>query len=158
MTDIQIKGWSIYFDALFLAQYRELMKAVSKAQAADPLNYESKRVAKLFAATRKLIFEDIPSNPADPRFRQGNTLGEDHKHWFRAKYFQQYRIFFRFGEAEKIIIFAWMNDDGTKRAYDSKTDAYRVFRKMLERGRPADDWATLLKEAKKTTVDWDGDT
>nr|WP_232465207.1 type II toxin-antitoxin system YhaV family toxin [Oleiphilus messinensis] len=32
-----------------------------------------------------------------------------------------------------------MNDEKTKRAYDSKTDAYRVFEKMLSSGRPPDD-------------------
>lgn len=158
MTELKIHGWTIYLDSLFLAQYRELMNAVKKARAADPDHYESKRVAKLFAATRKLIFEEIPKDPSDPRFRQGNTLGEGHKHWFRAKYFQQYRIFFRFSEKDRIIIIAWMNDEGTERACDSKTDAYRVFRKMLERGRPPDDWAALLKEAKTATLEWDGDS
>ncbi len=151
MTDIRIGGWAIYFDSLFYAQYKELMNLVGKARAMDPANYQSKRITKLFVATRRLIFEDIPSNPSDPRFRQGNTLGEEYKHWFRAKFFQQYRIFFRFSEREKVIIFAWMNDEDTKRAYDSKTDAYRVFRKMLQNGRPPDDWQTLLREAKKTT-------
>jgi toxin YhaV len=157
MTEIKINGWTIYLDSLFLAQYRELMDGVKKARIADPENYESRRVAKLFAATRKLIFEEIPANPFDPRFRQGNTLGEDHKHWFRAKYFQQYRIFFRFSEKDKVLIFAWMNDEGTKRAYESKTDAYRVFRRMLERGRPPDDWETLLKEARIATREWSDD-
>lgn len=156
MTDIRINGWTIYLDALFLAQYQELMQGVSKAREMDPLNYEYKRVAKLFAATRKLIFEDIPDNPADARFRQGNTLGEDYKHWFRAKYFQQYRIFFRFGEKEKVIVYAWMNDESTKRAYESKTDAYRVFKRMLDRGNPPDDWADLLKEAKAATEAYKG--
>jgi toxin YhaV len=157
MIEIKIHEWSIYFDPLFLGQYSKLIEAVERARAADAENFESKRVAKLFAATRKLIFEEIPKNPSDPRFRQGNTLGEDHKHWFRAKYFQQYRIFFRFSDKDKIIIYAWMNDESTKRAYDSRTDAYRVFKKMLERGRPPDDWPTLLKEAKKATRDWKGD-
>jgi toxin YhaV len=157
MTEIRVLGWTIYFDGLFFAQYKELMGAADKARAADPIHYESKRAVKLFAATRRLIFEEIPKDPSDPRFRQSNTLGEDYRHWFRAKYFQQYRIFFRLNEKEKIIIFAWMNDDGTKRAYDSRTDAYRVFRKMLERGRPSDDWVTLLKEAKQTPSKIEGD-
>ena len=75
---------------------------------------------------------------------------------FRAKYFQQYRIFFRFGEEEKVIVYAWMNDESTKRAYESKTDAYRVFRRMLDRGNPPDDWADLLKEAKAATEAYKG--
>lgn len=157
MTERRINGWTIYFDSLFLHQYGQLMAAVERDRAADPANFESRRAAKLFAATRRLIFEDIPARPSDSRFRQGNTLGEHHKHWFRAKFFQQYRIFFRFSERDRIIVYAWMNDEGTKRAYDSRSDAYRVFRKMLERGHPPDDWASLLSEARKATLDWKGD-
>jgi len=47
-----------------------------------------------------------------------------------------------------VIVFAWINDEDTKRAYESSDDAYQVFRKMLESGRPPDDWSTLLAEAR----------
>ena len=47
-----------------------------------------------------------------------------------------------------MIVFAWVNDEDTKRAYESSDDAYRVFRKMLEGGEPPDDWETLLVEAR----------
>jgi toxin YhaV len=40
-----------------------------------------------------------------------------------------------------------VNDAQTKRAYDSKTDAYRVFRRMLESGNPPDSWERLLAES-----------
>ncbi len=42
---------------------------------------------------------------------------------------------------------AWVNNEDTKRAYDSNEDAYRVFRKMLESGYPPDSWDELLHEA-----------
>ena len=45
-----------------------------------------------------------------------------------------------------------LNDEKTKRAYESKSDAYRTFRKMLDRGNPPDDWATLLKQAQAATA------
>ena len=45
-------------------------------------------------------------------------------------------------------MFAWVNDEDTKRAYDSSDDAYRVFRKMLESGHPPDDWGQLLAAAR----------
>ncbi len=41
-----------------------------------------------------------------------------------------------------------VNDADTKRAYESGDDAYRVFRKMLQKGRPPDDWDRLLSEAR----------
>ena len=46
-----------------------------------------------------------------------------------------------------MIVLAWVNDEDTKRAYESGDDAYRVFRKMLESGNPPDDWKILLAEA-----------
>jgi len=46
----------------------------------------------------------------------------------------------------KIIVYAWVNDEKTKRAYDSKNDAYRIFEKMLNNGRPPGNWDELLKE------------
>ena len=46
------------------------------------------------------------------------------------------------------IVYAWVNDEDTKRAYESGDDAYRIFRKMLEGGQPPDDWDRLLAEAR----------
>ena len=110
--------------------------------------YAKKNASKRLAAITKLAFDVIPQDPTRPEYRQGNTLGEDHKHWFRAKFFQQYRLFFRYHAPSKVIVFAWVNDEDTKRAYESSDDAYRVFRKMLESGHPPDDWNQLLAEAR----------
>jgi toxin YhaV len=73
-------------------------------------------------------------------------LGNEYKHWFRAKFFQQYRLFFRYHQESKIIVFVWVNDDESKRAYNSKTDAYRIFKNMLENGYPPDNWHNLIAE------------
>ena len=99
------------------------------------------------AAIAKLAFDVIPQDPSRSEYRQGATLGTDRKHWFRAKFFQQYRLFFRYHAGAKMIVYAWVNDDDTKRAYESSDDAYRVFRKMLESGHPPDDWDQLLGQA-----------
>ena len=99
------------------------------------------------AAIAKLAFDVIPADPTAPAYRQGSTSGDEHKHWFRAKFFQQYRLFFRFDSTAKIIVYSWVNDEKNKRAYGSKTDAYRVFEKMLENGNPPNNWDQLLKES-----------
>ena len=83
---------------------------------------------------------------------QGGILGDDHKHWFRAKFFQQYPLFFRYHASSRVIVFAWVNDEDTKRAYESADDAYRVFRRMLDSGRPPSDWGQLLAEARALSV------
>jgi toxin YhaV len=156
MTEISINGWQIYLHPFFLAEQERLIDEVRKARQANPATYVTKRCTKLLIAVNKLAYAEIPKDPMDTRFRQGKTLGESYKHWFRGKFLQQYRLFFRVSEKDRIIVLVWVNDESTKRAYDSKTDAYRVFKKMLEQGKPPDDWATLLKEAKKATLEWKG--
>ena len=66
-----------------------------------------------------------------------------------AKFFQQYRLFFRYHAPGKVIVLAWVNDEDTKRAYESSDDAYRIFRKLLKSGHPPDDWNQLLAEARE---------
>jgi toxin YhaV len=56
--------------------------------------------------------------------------------------------FFRFHAQAQVIVFAWVNDEDTKRAYEIADDAYRVFRRMLDSGRPPSDWGQLLAEAR----------
>ena len=155
MTDgssmqLAVNGWTLFAHPLFLAQVEELAVKVAALKAANPTGYRSKNATKRLAAISKLIFEEIPSDPTDPKFRQGNTLGEDHRHWFRAKFFQQYRLFFRFHAESRVIILAWVNDDTTLRAYDSRTDAYRGFKGMLDEGNPPGNWATLLASVQES--------
>ena len=151
MSDNQplvINGWSIFLHPLLLDECEKLLTQVEILRQRNPQNYQKKNVTKRLTAIRKLVFEVIPQNPTRNEYRQGVALSEDYKHWFRAKFFQQYRLFFRYHQASKIIIFAWVNDEDSKRAYGSKTDAYRVFRIMLDNDNPPDDWDTLLEEAK----------
>jgi toxin YhaV len=148
LEPLVVNGWTLFAHPLFLEQTESLIKQVEKLQQKDPVNYKKKNATKRLAAIEKLAFDVIPQDPTSPEYRQGNTLGSEHKHWFRAKFFQQYRLFFRFHLESKIIVYAWVNDETTKRAYDSKTDAYRVFEKMLNSGHPPDSWDELLNEVK----------
>lgn len=143
-----IHGWTVFAHPLFLSQLETLAGQVEAARQKDPVGYVKKNASKRLAAITRLAFDTIPQDPARPEYRQGHTLGDAHTHWLRAKFFQQYRLFFRFHAQAKVIVFAWVNDDDTKRAYDSSSDAYRVFRKMLESGHPPDDWGQLLAEAR----------
>jgi toxin YhaV len=142
-----INGWALFAHPLFLDQISALTVEVELLKSKDPRGFKKKNAAKRLAAIFKLAFEVIPQDPTRSDYRQGNTLGVEHKHWFRAKFFQQYRLFFRYHAASKIIVFAWVNDQDTKRAYESSDDAYSVFRKMLESGHPPDDWNQLLNAA-----------
>lgn len=143
-----IHGWTVFAHPLFLAQLEAFALRVEAFKQKDSVRYVKKNANKRLTAIVKLAFDVIPQDPTRPEYRQGNTLGDNHKHWFRAKFFQQYRLFFRYHAPSKVIVLAWVNDEDTKRAYESDDDAYRVFRKMLASGHPPDDWDQLLKEAK----------
>ena len=147
-TPLIVNGWTIFAHPLFLDQLDDLALQVEALKLKDPAGFGKKNAAKRLAAITKLAFEVIPQDPARPEYRQGNTLGGDHKHWFRAKFFQQYRIFFRYHAQSKVIVYAWVNDECSKRACESKDDAYRVFRKMLESGHPPGNWDQLLAESR----------
>lgn len=144
---LEINGWTIYAHPLFLAQVEALTAKVKQLRAKDPEGYRSKPAAKRLAAIAKLALNDIPQDPSGSQYRQGNTLGTTHTHWHRAKFYQQYRLFFRYDLASKILIYAWVNDESTKRAYGSKHDAYSIFRKMIENGNPPDSWDELWEAA-----------
>lgn len=147
-TPLRIHGWTVFAHPLFLAQLDTLTQQVEALKKRDPAGYIKKNATKRLAAITKLAFDIIPQDPTKPEYRQGRTLGDHYKHWFRAKFFQQYRLFFRYHAPSKVIVLAWVNDTDTKRAYESEDDAYRVFTKMLDSGHPPDDWDQLLKEAK----------
>ncbi|MER0239004.1 type II toxin-antitoxin system YhaV family toxin [Fulvimarina sp. MAC8] len=143
-----INGWTIYAHPIFLEQLETLIEEVERQKLRDPTTWRKKNCTKRLAAIFRLVTEIVPADPASPQFRQGGTLGADRKHWFRAKFFQQYRMFFRFHGGMKVIVFVWVNDDTTLRAYGSRSDAYATFKSMLESGNPPEDLTSLLKEAK----------
>ncbi len=147
-TPLVRHGWMIYAHPLFLAQVESLAAQVAALQKKDPVGYVKKNATKRLAAIVTLAFDVIPEDPTRPEYRQGSTLGAHYKHWFRAKFFQQYRLFFRYHAPSKVIVLAWVNDEDTKRAYESSDDAYRIFGKMLGSGHPPDDWQQLLAEAR----------
>ena len=146
---LSVNGWSIFAHRAFIEQLLELVRQVQTLKDKDPQGYIKKNATKRLAAIWKLLTEIIPQDPTAEQFRLGNTLGPKYRHWFRAKFFQQYRLFFRYHLASKLIVIGWVNDAGTLRAYDSKTDAYAVFGRMLEDGNPPDTWDKLLAEARQ---------
>ena len=134
-----INGWTIYAHPLFLDQLEVLIVEVEALRTKDLQGYVSKNSSKRLAAITRLMLKDIPQDPSRKEYQQGSTLGAAHRHWRRAKFFQQYRLFFRFHTRSRLIVLGWVNDIDTKRAYGSKTE--------LASGHPPDDWEELMKEA-----------
>lgn len=148
---MQRHGWVLLFHECIVEQLRKLLTAVERAQRNDPVGFERNANVKLFRALSQLILDTVPSDPARDEYRQGNTLGPAHRHWRRAKIGRRFRLFFRYDSKAKTIVFAWVNDEQTLRAAGSKSDPYAVFEKMLERGNPPDDWASLVAASRS---DW----
>lgn len=151
ITPLVINGWNVFAHPLFLDQIEALITKVDDLYKKDPINYTKKNIIKRLAAINQLAFIEIPEDPSAQKYRLGKTLGDEHKYWFRAKFFQQYRLFFRYHIESKIIIYAWVNDENSKRAYEHKSDAYRRFQKMLKSNHPPDDWEALIKACKNET-------
>jgi len=143
------RDWFLLGHYEFLSQlekYREANREVKQKIGADSIH--TKQAQRLKALTLA-VWTKIPSNPSNPEFRLGNALGKEHTHWFRDKFLQQYRVFFRYSTKSEIIAYGWVNDEESLRAYGSKTDAYLVFKKMLESGRVPNDWDELIAESKR---------
>lgn len=137
-------GWKLYLHPLMQQQLEKLTAQVEQFQAKAPAAYKEQPATKLLATIRRFMLELIPRDPNAPEFRQGNTLGADNRHWFRAKFHERYRLFYRFSSKGKVIVYAWVNDEGTLRKAGSKTDPYAVFRSMLDGGNPPSTMAQLL--------------
>ena len=141
--------WLLLAHPAFQMEFDEYKKSAVTAISKFGGDWMQTQAAKKFVALKYLAFERIPSNPSNSDFRLGNALGENYRHWFRGKFLQQYRVFFRYSAKSKIVAYGWVNDAETLRAYGSKTDAYLVFKKMLESGRVPNSWDELIEESNK---------
>ena len=142
---LERRGWRLYAHPLFLDQLERLVASVERAKRADPNGWQGRADARFLAALRALLLDRIPRDPLSSEFRQGNTLGKDRRHWFRAKFGgNRFRLFFRADSNARVIVFAWVNDRDTLRKAGASSDPYAVFSRMLASGNPPDDWPALL--------------
>lgn len=86
MNELVVNGWKIFAHPLFLDQIEKLTAAVALNKSKNPQTWQSSANAKLLAALRQLIFETVPEDPTRAEYRQGGTLGNNRKHWFRVKF------------------------------------------------------------------------
>jgi toxin YhaV len=137
-------GWHLVPYPAFRNRLVALAGEVTGARGRNKPGWEGSPTAKLLKRVVQLITNEIPRNPAAPEYEQGNTLGADARGWRRAKFLGRFRLFFRFDTRSRIIIYAWVNDEGTLRKEGSTTDPYAVFRAMLLTGNPPHGWDALL--------------
>jgi toxin YhaV len=143
-----VNGWRLFAHPLFTQQLERLTAQVEILAAKGPATYKDQPATKLLATIRRYILEIIPRDPNASAFRQGNTLIEDNHHWFRAKFHERYRLFYRFSSQDRVIIYAWVNDEESLRRAGAKTDPYTIFRNMLASGNPPSSMRQLLDASK----------
>ena len=141
--------WLLLHHPAFEMEYEHYKSRALLTAAKYGDNWVTTAAGKKFLALNHIVRERIPSNPSNPELRLGNALGDNYRHWFRGKFLQQYRVFFRYSTRSQVIVYAWVNNPETLRAYGSKTDAYLVFKKMLESGRVPNNWDELIAESKR---------
>jgi toxin YhaV len=150
-----VNGWMLFVHPLFSSLYENLVKEADKIMSKRPLDYKNHPKVKLLAKVTELILEDIPNDPSHDKFNQGSTLGTMNRCWKRAK-FGRYRLFFRFQSGaeqkrtpEKVIVYAWLNDENTIRKDGDKNDVYAVFERKLRSGKPPASIEDLVVESKQ---------
>jgi len=134
---MQKNGWNLFQFRTFALRLKALTQEVASLAKSDPTGYKQHPKTKLLASVYRSITETVPTNPADPVFRLGHTLGKQNGNWRRVKKGlpQRYRLFFMFATNPlQVVIYAWLNDEDTLRKEGSRTDVYEVFKRMLERG------------------------
>lgn len=144
----RIDGWWLLSWREFQHQLETLVAEVEHLRERDPQGYRSHSKAKLLAAVLRLVEVDIPRDPGHKDFRQSTTLGSAYTGWYRAKFHQRFRLFYRFQTTFRVIVYAWMNTETGLRKSGDKNDPYNVFRKMLDRGTPPTDFDALLRESR----------
>jgi toxin YhaV len=142
-----VNGWTLLFHAAIIRQLKSLAEAYQRAIRTGPRDFRSNVNVKLLAALAKLMFEVIPADPSRAEYRQGNTLGDAYRHWFRARFLGRFRLFFRYDSRSRLIVYAWVNDESSLRQSGARSDPYEVFRRMLASGSPPNDWQTLVRNS-----------
>ena len=148
-----VNGWRVLFHQQLIEQIERLFAAARTERGKRGPADTAGPNMKLAAALWHQMLREIPEDPSRPKYRQGGTLGDEHTHWLRTKFGSgRYRLFFRYHTGARVIVFAWVNDAETLRTYGSRTDAYAVFRGMLESGNPPGEWDALVGAASAPDV------
>ncbi len=140
-------AWKLFAHPAFSDTFDALVAEVARLRTANPDGYAQHPKAKLLKRILDLVEVEIPRDPGAAEYALGNTLGPEHRHWRRAKFLGRFRLFFRYSSKERVIIYAWVNDENTLRKAGGRHDPYTVFNALLRNGRPPDDWDALFKEA-----------
>jgi toxin YhaV len=93
---------------------------IETVAASGSVGWSKSTNASLLAGLCQLVFETILQEHTCSEYRQGGTLGDARKHWFRAKFGSgQLRLFFCYISGAKLIVCAWVNDEDILQTCDA---------------------------------------
>ena len=147
VPDKSKSGWKLFVHPAFSNTFDALAAEVERLRTADRKGYKQHPKTKLLKRIVDLVEIEIPRNPGAAEYSLGNTLGPEHRHWRRAKFLGRFRLFFRYSSKDRVIIYAWVNDQNTLRKAGGRNDPYTIFNSLLRKGRPPDGWGALMTEA-----------
>jgi toxin YhaV len=142
-------AWRIFVHEALETQLVKLAGSVAWMHVAQQTTHRNNRHKKVLKSIKRAMYESVPADPGRIEHRLGHTIGRKHTAWFRVKILQQFRLFYRYDSKRKIIVYVWVNDEQSLRAYGSKTDAYALFKKMLDGGYPPGSFEELLKQSRE---------
>ncbi len=144
-----MNSWRIFIHESLEKQLEKLAGSVAWMHVAEQTTSKTNRQKKVLKAIKRAMYESVPAAPGRAEHRLGHTIGREHTAWFRVKLLQQFRLFYRYDSVQKVIVYVWVNDAESLRAYGSKTDAYALFQKMLASGYPPGSFEELLKQSRE---------
>lgn len=145
MKPIEANGWKIYFTPIFYQQWWTLKGNVEKLKVKLPLEkFTIHPQAKLLKAIDNGIKKKILLDPLASHFALTGSL----RRYSRLKKMglpSRYRLFFRVFPQQKTIIILWL---GWPRKQGDKSDCYRVFEKLVGKGKFPQTIDELIQDAK----------
>ncbi|WP_420127593.1 type II toxin-antitoxin system YhaV family toxin [Longimicrobium sp.] len=150
---VVVNGWTLLFHPRLIDQVERLRDTARGERTKRPAGAPAGPNTKLLATLWDQLVREVPEDPSRSAYRQGNTLGPGFRHWQRVKFGNgRFRLFFRYHSKSRVIVYAWVNDSETLRTYGSRTEAYAVFRDMLNSGNPPDAWEELVRASASADV------
>jgi len=139
-------GWRLFAHPLFREQLERLTRRVQKLAR--------RRSSGIQCASRLQIAGDRSPPRFWMRFHETRTVRDFDRAICSVRiivtgsgpgFTGRYRLFYRFSTKHRVIVYAWVNDEGSLRKSGSKTDLYVVFRAMLVSGDPHGSFAELMQ-------------
>ncbi|MFM5951745.1 MAG: type II toxin-antitoxin system YhaV family toxin [Micrococcales bacterium] len=144
-----VNGWRIFIHESLEQQLLKLAGTVAWMHMSEQSTAKNGQRKKVLKAIKRAMYESVPASPGRIEHRLGHTLGRENTAWFRVKVLQQFRLFYRYDSSQKVIVYVWINDEDSLRAYGSKTDAYALFAKMLVSGYPPGSFEELVSQSRE---------